>query len=237
MKNALPWDMRTSIGSILVLLAASGVGSLRAGVVTSSVSGTATFFPGGPDPVSCSGITSCSFAAGSGTFPFDSADGLYSTVAPSPQTLRVEALSRSDAYNADVVGNSMIIYSDTLMFTGGTGSGTLLFSIEYLLTAVSEVCVNCGGVSAAFNDYHANAHGLLTTTTLEYPFTFGTPFDITMSASARAFASFHELASSDARIQVDSITIVTPEPTTVALAALSMSLIWGPLRWWKRRST
>jgi hypothetical protein len=210
----------------VLLLAVCAAGSLKAGVVSSSVSGSVGFF-NGPDlgKKYCSDINSCSISFA--TTMYNNSDGLYYTTAPSPQMFGVEAYSRSSVYNGEIAGNAAITYTDTLVFTGGSGSGNLLFTIEYSGREISDSrgCCSFGNAKVAFNNLQFNIDNRQGTTTFEYPFTFGMPFAITMSASAYSSGFGHEFAETDARIRVDSITVLTPEPTSLTLFCLSVGFL------------
>jgi hypothetical protein len=230
-------------------LAASFAGSLHAGLL-STVVGHGSFYDSG-QTFSCSdtntglviAVASCSFGGGTA---FQAVSGMDQA---SAQYGVASVNSRSQSYGfSGATGGSTANFSDTVLLTGGVGSGTLVFTVMYGGFGQSEACAgNCWGSYVTFNDFLVHpslGFGGYPAQQLSYGFTFGTPFTFTASAVGNSSASFDELASQNMRIELDSIEVfdssgalttdfqvtsgsgtvypfVTPEPGTCELILVS----------------
>ena len=194
------------------------------------------------------GTTTAWCSVSAGVDAYHDASGSYQANA---QYGSLDTTSVSSVYDLNVgylVGTSTASFSDTLLLTGGTGSGTLVFVTEYGGYIESESCAypdSCRG----------NAQVTLNTFTfypppgdvvnLPFSFSFGTPFNLSGSVFAYASAEGHELAQTGAHLKIDAIEVfdsngaltsnysvasgsgatyafVTPEPGTLALVIAAL---------------
>jgi len=223
-----------------VALTAIAVSSLHAAsLFTLDVSGN--FLNDGP--ISCS-QTSSSYAScdiSIGYPPFNISDpwalGSYAASNPSvlgepPGIAGVFASSASSVSRGNLQGDVSASFSDTLLFTGGSGAGMAGFNLEYSLNVFGGACaVDCiGNAKVTFNDFSMVYPFGPGQATLFYPFTYGTPFPINMTAVAHTSALFFETGPhAFASITLDSVVVI-PEPAALGLfPGLSLAL-WIALR-------
>ena len=224
-------------------------GTLQAGLV-STVKGSGVFHDSA-QTFGCSnaGTTtaSCDFEAFGVPGTFDNASGSYQANA---QYGSLDVTSMSSTYHSgDLTGTSAAGFSDTFLLTGGIGSGTLVFVTEYGGYGQGE---SCDTGACQFNStvalntfsFHPNGNFYLPIN-LSFSFTFGTPFNLSASASAYSSAEGDELATQTAHLKIDSIEVldsngalitdyavtsgsgaaypfVTPEPGTFALVIAAL---------------
>jgi hypothetical protein len=229
---------------IAVSIAASMAIPLQAGLV-STVSASGQYF-GSLQTLGCSGTNTdlvtatatCSIDASLDVF--HSASGLYQA---SSQYGSLDAQSSSGSYGGMLSGTATASLSDTLLVTGGSGPGTLVFTVTYWGYGSSDAGdgSNYRNSHVTFNDFSAypnHALGAGYTTQLEYGFTFGTPFAFTASASAYSSALGNETASQNAHLRIDSIEILgssgaatTDRLIQSGLGAVSLSTAPEPRTW------
>jgi hypothetical protein len=187
--------------------------SIHASVV-SSVDATGRFADLGM-PLFCSDMHSGGLTATAGCNisvspdPFHLGVGMYQASASYTQ---LDTSSISDilgSNGSDLIGSATARFSDTLMLTGHTGTGKLVFAVEWWGQSFSEECENCLGASVMLNDVSVpGIHiGVPELHFLTFDFTFGAPFALTGSAEARSSALTHEDAMTEAHLMIESIQV------------------------------
>ena len=198
------------------------------------------------------GTTTASCDVSAGVDAFHDASGSYQANA---QYGSLDVTSKSSVYDFGIgyegylAGTSSASFSDTFLLTGGVGSGTLVFVTEYGGYGQGE---SCDTGACQFNStvalntfsFHPNGNFYLPIN-LSFSFTFGTPFNLSASASAYSSAEGDELATQTAHLKIDSIEVldsngalitdyavtsgsgaaypfVTPEPGTFALVIAAL---------------
>jgi hypothetical protein len=244
--------MRITLKRHALLYSAAGAlflaGTLQAGLV-SAVNASGEFLELGQS-FGCSnaGTTtaSCDFTASGPPGAFDDASGSYQANA---QYGSLDVTSRSYVYDrnnggGDLGGWSSASFSDTFLLTGGFGSGTLVFVAGYWGYGVSEFCYGgcLGAATVTLNTFTADSNLGIPPTIVNLPFSFsfGTPFNLSASASAFSDPEGDGLAETNAHLRIDAIEVldsngalitnygvtsgsgadypfVTPEPGTFAL--------------------
>jgi hypothetical protein len=248
--------MRITLKRHALLYSAAGAlfmaGTLQAGLV-STVNSSGQFgdlF----QSFGCSnaGTTTASCDVSAGVDAFHDASGSYQANA---QYGSLDVTSKSSVYDFGIgyegylAGTSSASFSDTFLLTGGVGSGTLVFVTEYGGYGQGE---SCDTGACQFNStvalntfsFHPNGNFYLPIN-LSFSFTFGTPFNLSASASAYSSAEGDELATQTAHLKIDSIEVldsngalitdyavtsgsgaaypfVTPEPGTFALVIAAL---------------
>jgi hypothetical protein len=207
---------------IAVSIAAALASSLQAGLV-STVSASGQYF-GSLQSLDCSGTNTdlvtaaaaCSIDASLDVF--HSASGLYQA---NSEYGSLDAQSSSSSYGGRLSGTATASFSDTLLATGGSGSGTLVFTVTYWGYGSSDAgdAGNYMNSHVTFNDFSAyptHALDASYTTQLEYGFTFGTPFAFTAYASAYSSALGNEMASQNAHLRIDSIGVLDSSGSAIS---------------------
>ena len=245
--------MRSTITRHALLYSAAGAlflaGTLQAGLV-STVNASGAFLDLNQS-FGCSnaGTTTASCDAGALVFPaaFHNAYGSYSA---SAQYGSLDVTSRSQVYDLNqgglgyLSGTSTASFSDTLLLTGGIGSGTLVFVTEYWGVFQGDSCgLPCAENSTVtLNSFsvHPIFGNTPIITNLSFSFSFGTLFNLNASAFAYSSALGDESGTQTAHLRIDAIKVldsdgalitnygvtsgsgaaypfVTPEPGTFAL--------------------
>ncbi len=171
---------------------------------------------GGQDPGSaaCSNIgypvASCILSSSGGVIGGPSVEGIYSAV--TNPGVSVYASSESMTYQSHLTGWADAFFSDTLVFTGGNGPGTVIFSLAYGASSSSDIGGTGGNMSVSFNSFSRSASGgspgFFGTRDVALDMVFGSPFQIFMSASAYSSATGHEHDTSIARLTVTGMQVL-----------------------------
>ena len=229
--------------SRILLLAAVALTAISHASLLSSVNASGSLNNGTPLECGNTGTStaSCTVSVSTG-FTDPAASGSYQS---DSMYGSVVVTSDSSVYQGSLIGHANASFSDSLLFTGGSGSGTLVFLVHYFGNARSDVSdFLAGNVSFSFNDNNFSYTTNVVNSTYEsdLAFTFGTPFAISASVSARSSALGHEHAVTDASVSIVSIAVldasgnpvtdfqfssgsgpaypvVTPEPATFGLFA------------------
>jgi hypothetical protein len=223
--------------------------AVQAGIITSVNSGGS--FADLSEGFSCSDAGTATASCGVDDYldVFHNASGSYQANA---QYGRLDAIATSSIYDyagGSMVGTSTAGFSDTLVITGGTGSGTLIFAAEYWGSIMGEGCATGSCLensTIALNTFTTHPYSSTPTlVNLSFSFTFGSPFGLNAMASAYTSVSVAESAMQTSHLKVDAIEVhdatgalttdytvtsasgavlpfVTPEPATLSFVIVAV---------------
>jgi hypothetical protein len=207
--------MRITLKRRALLYSAAGAlflaGTLQAGLVSTVNAGGQFIDLAQGFGCSNAGTATASCDVSAGVDPFHNASGSYHANA---QYGSLDVTSRSSVYDLNsgfLVGTSTASFSDTLLLTGGIGSGTLVFVAEYRGHTQSESCDigDCLNATITLNTFTVQPPtGDPTITNLSFGFTFGTLFNLNASAFAYSSALGDELSQTNAHLRIDAIEVL-----------------------------
>jgi hypothetical protein len=184
-------------------------GTLQAELI-STVNGSGQFTPFlASQPFGCSnaGTTTASCSVTPVGDVSHSASGSYRANA---QYGSLDAISMSSVFGGSLGGTSAARFSDTLLLTGGIGSGTLVFVTEY--SGMAPVSCETGACllnsTVALNTFTVHPSSGPVIANLSFSFSFGTLFNLNASVSAYSSALGNETVTQTAHLKINSIRVL-----------------------------
>lgn len=197
-------------------------GTLQAGLVSTVNAGGQFTYPFQSFGCSDAGTGTASCSVPSLVYPHEEASGSYQANA---RYGSLDVTSMSAVYGGFLHGTSTASFSETLLLTGGIGSGTLMFVAEYWGFGKGESCDrgSCRDNSAvSLNAFTAHPNSMVPViTNVSFSFFFGTPFNLSASASASSSALGSETATQTAHLQIDAIKVLDSNGALITNYALT----------------